>query len=706
MDNLVIGTIRENINLLNYNLNTVQDTIATIQDTISGGDSTTTNASGGTTYTAGTGLNLVGTEFRNTAPDQVVSLTGEGSTTVTGTYPNFTILSTDTAYTNGTGVTINGNQISIGQSVANSDSPNFTQLSLGASGTNQGILNLNDEITTGTYGTVAEIKGIKAGTTSGGKLEISTKVDSGALTKQMTIDENGKFYMHNLPNSTNQNKLLYNAGTGEITYQPDTPPSGGGGSYIKRNSETYSNANSVIDGNWDTVLDTDHITNGDDGTFTINTAGNYLINFCVRFEHNGSGIIYDSYGYLERVRNGTSSTRAMTMFLDQAAGGGDYFRYYSMTGNYLEHYEEGDIIRLRISSNPSVTVSGKNASTGASRTWINFVKVLDSASSSGGGTTYTAGTGLNLVGTTFNNTAPDQIVTLTQGGSTTITGTYPNFTISSTGGVTYTQGTGVTISTSNVISIGQSVASSDSPNFTQLSLGASGTNQGILNLKDEITTGTYGTVAEIKGIKAGTNGGKLQINTKVDGGSLTERMTIDENGKFYIHNITSGTNQHKLLYNSTTGEITYQGVEPSRPYANFVNLKGGGNITLGTTATDLPFDQVVLSSGINLLTSGSAAGVRDFFTVDNSGVYVCNLSFRGGASDSWTTMELKDSNNNLIASSAAIGTVASMDAGFFVMAQLNPGTSYKFTILRATSAMSLIDFMPDGYQINCIIHLV
>ena len=176
--------------------------------------------------------------------------------------------------------------------------------------------------------------------------------------------------------------------------------------------------------------------------------------------------------------------------------------------------------------------------------------------------------------------------------------------------------------------------------------------------------------------------------------------------KFYIHNITSGTNQHKLLYNSTTGEITYQGVAPSRPYANFVNLKGGGNITLGTTATDLPFDQVVLSSGINLLTSGSAAGVRDFFTVDNSGVYVCNLSFRGGASDSWTTMELKDSNNNLIASSAAIGTVASMDAGFFVMAQLNPGTSYKFTILRATSAMSLIDFMPDGYQINCIIHLV
>ena len=49
-----------------------------------------------TTYTAGTGLSLTGTEFANTAPDQTVSLTGSGATTISGTYPNFTITSTDT----------------------------------------------------------------------------------------------------------------------------------------------------------------------------------------------------------------------------------------------------------------------------------------------------------------------------------------------------------------------------------------------------------------------------------------------------------------------------------------------------------------------------------------------------------------------------------------------------------------------------------
>jgi hypothetical protein len=49
-----------------------------------------------TTYTGGTGLSLIGTEFTNTSPDQTVVLTGGGTTTVTGTYPNFAISSSTT----------------------------------------------------------------------------------------------------------------------------------------------------------------------------------------------------------------------------------------------------------------------------------------------------------------------------------------------------------------------------------------------------------------------------------------------------------------------------------------------------------------------------------------------------------------------------------------------------------------------------------
>jgi hypothetical protein len=71
------------------------DTNASTTQFLRGDGTWATPADSNTTYTAGTGLSLTGTVFANTAPDQTVALTGSGATTVTGTYPNFTISSTD-----------------------------------------------------------------------------------------------------------------------------------------------------------------------------------------------------------------------------------------------------------------------------------------------------------------------------------------------------------------------------------------------------------------------------------------------------------------------------------------------------------------------------------------------------------------------------------------------------------------------------------
>ena len=49
----------------------------------------------GTNYSAGIGINLSGNVISNTAPNQPITLTGSGSTTVSGTYPDFTINSND-----------------------------------------------------------------------------------------------------------------------------------------------------------------------------------------------------------------------------------------------------------------------------------------------------------------------------------------------------------------------------------------------------------------------------------------------------------------------------------------------------------------------------------------------------------------------------------------------------------------------------------
>ncbi|NBX33044.1 MAG: hypothetical protein EBR07_10005, partial [Planctomycetes bacterium] len=69
--------------------------------TLTSGSGTVTSVN----LTAGTGISVSGGPITtsgsinvvNTAPDQVVSLTGAGTTVVTGTYPSFTITSTDSA---------------------------------------------------------------------------------------------------------------------------------------------------------------------------------------------------------------------------------------------------------------------------------------------------------------------------------------------------------------------------------------------------------------------------------------------------------------------------------------------------------------------------------------------------------------------------------------------------------------------------------
>ena len=63
-----------------------------------------------TTYTAGSGMTLSGTQFINAAPDRTVAIAGTGATSVTGTYPNFTVNSTNTTYTAGNGLTLSGTQ--------------------------------------------------------------------------------------------------------------------------------------------------------------------------------------------------------------------------------------------------------------------------------------------------------------------------------------------------------------------------------------------------------------------------------------------------------------------------------------------------------------------------------------------------------------------------------------------------------------------
>ena len=123
---------------------------------------TITSTDSNTTYTAGTGISITGTTITNSAPDKTISLTGAGSTTIAGTYPNFTITSTDsnTTYTAGTGITISGTTITnSGDTNAADDITSLiagTGITISSSGNSRTITNLAPDKTislTGAGGT-------------------------------------------------------------------------------------------------------------------------------------------------------------------------------------------------------------------------------------------------------------------------------------------------------------------------------------------------------------------------------------------------------------------------------------------------------------------------------------------------------------------------------------------------------------------------
>ena len=98
--------------------------------------------------TVGTGLTLTAGSLINTAPDQVVSLTGTGTTSITGTYPSFTITSNDQyvgTVTSVAALTLGTTGTDLSSSVANGTTTPVITLNVPtASASNRGALSSAD----------------------------------------------------------------------------------------------------------------------------------------------------------------------------------------------------------------------------------------------------------------------------------------------------------------------------------------------------------------------------------------------------------------------------------------------------------------------------------------------------------------------------------------------------------------------------------
>jgi len=392
-----------------------------------------------TEYTAGSGLSLSGTTFNNTLPDLTVALTGTGITSITGTYPNFTINT------------------------------------------------------------------VEADT-------LDSVISRGALTTTTAVIP---FYYANqaaFPNaSTYHGAMAHSHSDGAMYFAH-------GGSWSElANSATIPSGNQIID--WTafgagTIHASNYIDTDTDTTYTAGTNVT-IVNDVISSTFTNTNTTYTAGTGIDL--NGTvfstDSTIATKAYADAAvavltSGASAAFDTLVEIKNLAD---AGDsTLSTAINNLNHDTLSGFVANEHIDWSVDAGTNIHASNYTNTGNTTYTAGSGLTLSGTEFSNPDPDQIVVLTGSGATTISGTYPNFTIASTDtntNTTYTAGTNVSINGSNVISSTDTNTDTTYTAGTNVSINASNVISSTDTNTDTNTTYTAGNGLTLSGTEFLMSGG-------------------------------------------------------------------------------------------------------------------------------------------------------------------------------------------------------
>lgn len=273
----------------------------------------------------------------------------------------------------------------------------------------------------------------------------------------------------------------------------------------------------------------------------------------------------------------------------------------------------------------SITITNSGVRTAQAGDGISVTGTNDITITNNGVRTITAGTGISVSGTntvTVTNTAPDQTVALTGAGTTSVTGTYPNFTITSNdqyvGTVTSVGGTG----TVNGITLSGTVTSSGNLTLGGTLSGVSLTTQvtGTLPIANGGTGQTtanaaFNALAPSQTSNSGkyltTDGTNTSWATVNAGASLSNDTSTSTNLYPLFAAATSGTpttlytSNARLLYKPSTGELSAT-VHRSSNGIHVSSQTVSENYTIASGDNGLSPGPVSVASGITVTVSSGS----------------------------------------------------------------------------------------------------